>query len=101
MLMDPTSFRFVLTMPGDLRLVGVIRDLSTQAGTYAKLGSDASHAFAQQVVDATESAIAETAVQDAPIEFRFFRSPDVLRVTLAWRANGTEQRRDVEHKTPS
>lgn len=94
--MDPTSFRFLLTMPGDLRLVGVIRELATHAGTYAQLASDAAGAFAQQVADATEAAIAETGVQDAPIEFRFFRSPDILRVTLTWRMNGTEQRREVE-----
>jgi hypothetical protein len=38
-------------------------------------------------------------VQDAPIEFRFFRSTDILRVTITWRTNGTEQRREVEQKT--
>jgi hypothetical protein len=97
--MDPTSFRFVVTMPGDSRLVGVIRDLTAQAGSYAQLAGEVSGAFAQQVADATLSAIAGTGVQDAPIEFRFFRSTDILRVTITWRTNGTEQRREVEQKT--
>jgi hypothetical protein len=97
--MDPTSFRFVLTMPGDARLVGIIRDLTSQAGTYAMLDGEATGTFTQQVADATESAIAETGVRDVPIEFRFFRSSDLLRVTITWRRNGTEQRRDVEQKT--
>jgi hypothetical protein len=98
--MDPTSFRFVLTMPGDSRLVGVIRELTTQAGTYANLTGGAT-AFAEQVADATEAVISETGVQDAPIEFRFFRSNDLLRVTITWRTNGSERRREVEHKTSS
>jgi hypothetical protein len=96
--MDPTSFRFLLTMPGDTRMVDTIRELTAQASAYARLASDESRAFAQRVVVATESAIAATGVQDAPIELRFFRSADVLRVTVTWRSNGTEQRRDVEQK---
>jgi hypothetical protein len=96
--MDPTSFRFLLTMPGDLRMVDTIRELSTHAGTYARLAREESRAFAQQVVDATECAIAATGVQDAPIELRFFRSADRLRVTITWRANDAEERREVEQK---
>lgn len=97
--MDPTSFRFFLAMPGDSRLVGAIRDLTTLAGTYAKLPSHEAGAFVERVAAATASAIAETGVQDAPVEFRFFRSAHVLRVTISWRTNGAEQRREVEQKT--
>jgi hypothetical protein len=97
--MDPTSFRFLLTMPGDTRLVDVIRELTTQAATYAQLATEATSAFAQLVAKAAESAIAATGVQDAPIEFRFFRSPDVIRVTITWSTNGSEERREVEHRT--
>jgi hypothetical protein len=97
--MDPTSFRFFLTMPGDSRLVGVIREVSTHAGSYAKLSTDETGAFVERVADATASAIAATGVQDAPIEFRFFRSAGVLRVTISWRSGNGEDRCDVEQTT--
>jgi len=97
--MDPTSFRFLLSMPGDSRLIDVIRELTVQAGAYANLATDATDTLAQQVAAATESAIAATGVQDAPIEFRFFRSAELIRVTITWRSNGSEVRREVEHRT--
>jgi hypothetical protein len=99
--MDSTSFRFFVTMPGDSRLVGAVRDLANQAGAYANLAASETGAFVQQVAAATESAIAATGVQDSPIEFRFFRSADVLRVTITWHANGADGQREVEHKTPA
>ena len=86
-------------MPGDARLVPAIRDLTTQAGTYANLPADQTTSLAERVVDATASLISATGAADAPIEFNFFRSRDTLRVTLTWRENGSEQRREVEQKT--
>jgi hypothetical protein len=96
--MDPTSFRFLLTMPGDSRLVGAIRELTNQAGAYAKLPTDEAGVFVQRVAAAAESVIAATGLQDAPIEFRFYRNADTLRVTITWRDRDSEERREVEQK---
>lgn len=95
--MDTTSFRFLLTMPGDPRLVSIIRELTTQAATYAKLETGDTSALAQRVTDAAEAAMA-TGIHNAPLEVRFVRNADAIRVTITWRANGTEERREVEHR---
>lgn len=96
--MDPTSFQFRLTMPGDSRLVGAVRNLSLQAASYAKLTSEAGRAFAQNVTNATESAIESTGVQDAPIEFHFDGAAGTVRVTISWpRNNGSRETREVRH----
>lgn len=97
--MDPTSFRFLLTMPGDERLVGAIRELATHAGVYAKLPSEEAGAFVERVASAAESLIADLSARDVPLEFRFFRSPDLLRVTITCRTNGSEVQREVEQRT--
>lgn len=98
--MEPTSFQFVLTVPGDNRLVGAVRDLSAHAATYAKLSGDMRESFATRVADAMQSAIDATGIQDAPIEFRFARTADALRVTLSWAQNGSRKTREVlQHLT--
>jgi hypothetical protein len=93
--MDPTSFQFVLTVPGDNRLVGAVRDLSAHAGTYAQLSGEVTQSFAARVAEAMQSAIDATGIQDAPIEFRFDRSASSLRVTLSWSRNGSRETREV------
>jgi hypothetical protein len=94
--MDPTSFQFVLSMPGDSRLVAAVRDLSAHAATYANLAPDVSQRFAQKVAEATESAIDETGIHDAPIEFRFDGDARAVCVTITWSQNGTRATRKVE-----
>ena len=98
--MEPTSFQFVLTLPGDNRLVGAVRDLTAHAATYAKLPSEVSQAFARKVADEMRSAIDGTGIQDAPIEFRFNGTVDTLLVTLSWSRNGSRETREVrQHLT--
>jgi hypothetical protein len=94
--MHPTSFQFVLSMPGDSRLVPTVRDLTAHAAIYAKLASDVSQRFAQRVAEATESAIDATGIHDAPIEFRFAGDARALRVTITWSQNGSRASREVE-----
>jgi hypothetical protein len=93
--MDPTSFQFVLTLPGDNRLVGAVRDLSAHAATYAKLPGDVIQSFARKVADEMQSAIDNTGIQDAAIEFRFSGTADALLVTLSWSRNGSRETREV------
>ena len=93
--MEPTSFQFVLTVPGDDRLVGAVRDLSVHAGTYAQLSGDVTESFATRVAEAMQSAIDATGIHDAPIEFRFDRTASSFRVTLSWSQNGSPETREV------
>jgi hypothetical protein len=98
--MEPHSFQFVLTLPGDNRLVGAVRDLTAHAATYAKLSSDVGQSFANKVADEMQSAIDTTGIQNAPIEFRFNGSGGTLLVTLTWSRNGSRETREVrQHLT--
>jgi hypothetical protein len=99
--MEPHSFQFVLTLPGDHRLVGAVRDLTAHAATYAKLARDISQSFADKVADEMQSAIDTTGVQDAPLEFRFNASADTLLVTLSWSRNGSRVTREVRQQLTS
>ena len=99
--MEPTSFQFVLTLPGDNRLVGAVRDLTAHAATYAKLSSDVGQSFANKVADEMQSAIDTTGIQDAPLEFRFNASADTLLVTLSWSQNGSRKTREVRQHLSS
>ena len=91
----------MLTLPGDNRLVGAVRDLTAHAATYARLSNDVCQAFASKVANEMQSAIDTTGIQDAPLEFRFDRSGDTLLVTLSWSRNGTPVTREVRQKLTS
>jgi hypothetical protein len=93
--MEPTSFQFTVSMPGDARLVEVIRSVTAQATTYAKLSGDQASAFQQQVADATAEAIRASDIKDAPLQFEFKGSVDALTVAMTWPANGTRARREL------
>jgi hypothetical protein len=80
--MDPTSFEFTMTMPGDPRLVATARDLAAHAAGYVRLGDQAAAALADAVEGAARAAIDATRVNDAPIEFRFARDGAELTVTI-------------------
>ena len=94
--MHPTSFQFVMSIPGDSRLVPAVRDLTVHAATYANLAADVSQRFAQKVAEATMSAIDEAGMHDAPIEFRFDGDKQAVRVTITWSQNGSRASRQVE-----
>ena len=85
--MTPTSFAFTLTMPGDLRLVGAVRQLAAQAAGYAQLPADASAALAGHVERAAEAAVEALGTRHAPIELRFSGDETALNVHIACEAS--------------
>jgi hypothetical protein len=87
--MDPSGFQFKVTMPGDTRLVGAVRELASQAASYVKLSAEAGRSFADHVVHCTERTIESTHRQDAPIEFRFDGDEQGLNVTISADANAS------------
>ena len=70
-------------MPGDLRLVGAIRQLAAHAAGYAQLSAAAGEGLAAQVEHATQTAIASTQVPDAIIEFRFSGDETAVKVSIS------------------
>jgi hypothetical protein len=86
--MTPTSFEFVLTMPGDARLVGAVRLLAAQAAGYAQLTPQAGEGLADHVERVTEAAIDSTNSQNTPIELRFSGDQGTVNVRISWEAAG-------------
>lgn len=81
--MDPNSFYFTLKMPGDTRLVGIVRDLTTQAASYANLPHETAQRLAHRVAAVAEDAIETLYEEHAPIRFRFEGDADALEVTVS------------------
>ena len=81
--MTPTDFTFLLTMPGDARLIGAVRQLAAQAAGYAQLTPDAAEGLAGHVERATEAAIAATKAPPAPIELRFTGDTSAIDVVIS------------------
>ena len=79
--MSPESFNFTVTLPGDHRLVGVVRDLCAHAVGYAKLPEDAGASFCNRVADAALQAVASR--PDAPCALVFDCTEGELRVAVA------------------
>jgi hypothetical protein len=80
--MDSSAFEFSLSMPGDARLVGAVRDLTAHAAAYAKLEGAAADGLAAQVTAAAEAAIKASGAQDVPVDFRFVREGGTLTVSI-------------------
>lgn len=78
--MSPESFNFTVTLPGDHRLVGVVRDLCAHAVGYAKLPPDAGASFCERVADAASQAVASR--PDTPCACVFDCADGHLRVTV-------------------
>jgi len=85
--MDPSAFEFTMTMPGDTRLVGAVRDLTSHAAGYAKLPADTSQSLAHHVATATETAIAAWHAEHAPIELHFDANEEAIHVTITCEVN--------------
>lgn len=79
--MSPESFNFTVTVPGDHRLVGVVRDICAHAAGYARLPEDAGASLCDRVAEAARLAVAER--PDAPCALVFDCSGGELRVTVA------------------
>jgi len=84
--MTPTDFEFTVTMPGDARLVGAVKQLAAQAAGYAQLSADAGEGLARHVERATETAIASTNVPHGPIHVRFTANPSAIDVFISFDA---------------
>ena len=76
--MDANSFEFTMTMPGDTRLVGIVRDLAVHAARFAQVAPQLATAFVNEAASAAQVAIDLTESRDAPIEFRFVRAGATL-----------------------
>lgn len=79
--MSPESFNFTVTLPGDERLVGVVRDICAHAVGYARLPEDAGASFCTRVAEAARHAV--SARPDAPCALVFDCRDGELRVTVA------------------
>jgi hypothetical protein len=78
---SPESFNFTVTVPGDARLVGVVRDLCAHAVGYAKLPEPVGVALCDRVSEAAEAAVAGRPESPCPLEFACANGE--LRVTVA------------------
>lgn len=79
--MSPESFNFTVTLPGDERLVGVVRDICAHAVGYARLPEAVGVSFCAQVADAARQAV--SARPDAPCALVFDCRGGELQVTVA------------------
>jgi hypothetical protein len=78
---SPESFNFTVTVPGDARLVGVVRDLCAHAAGYAKLPASSAGSFCDRVAEAATAAVARS--PEAPCPLVFDCAGGELRVTVA------------------
>jgi hypothetical protein len=81
--MTPTEFDFTVTMPGDARLVGAIRQLAAHAAGYAQLPATEGEQLAGHVARATEIAMSAANAPRVLIEYRFTANPQALSVVFS------------------
>ena len=79
--MSPESFNFTVTVPGDARLVGVVRDLCAHAVGYAKLPEAAGASLCERVSAAAAECVATHPQAPCPLEFTCAEGE--LRVSVA------------------
>ena len=84
--MTPTDFEFTVTMPGDVRLIGAVRQLAAQAADYAQLNAEAGEGLAGHVERATQTAIASAVAQHAPVHVRFTANQGAVDVFVSYDA---------------
>jgi hypothetical protein len=78
---SPESFNFTVTVPGDARLVGVVRDLCAHAVGYARLPEATGVALCERVAAAAADAVAANPHAACPLEFTC--AGGELRVSVA------------------
>jgi hypothetical protein len=119
--MTPNSFEFTLTIPGDARLLEVIRALVTQTAGYAQLTTDASRTLVDEVARAAQ-AMSTPRTDGASLELVFSgdeqaitikissdRQPSAERpqsaqvegVSVEWSVNGSRQICRIRQKMPA
>jgi hypothetical protein len=98
--MTPQSFEFRLSMPGDARLVGAVRDLTTHAAAYARFPAEALQQVVELVAGATAAVIAGLDANDANIDYEYAAGDGVITVTIGYSAAGTRQTRQIQQRVP-
>jgi plastocyanin len=120
--MTPTSFEFSVSMPRDARLVGAVRGLAAHAAGYVQLAAGAAEGLANQVAQATETAIA-AGNQPGPIDVRFAGDAAAISITITcpaaaaspappsttadggitveWTTNGSHHTCEIRQRIPS
>jgi hypothetical protein len=78
---SPESFNFTVTVPGDARLVGVVRDLCAHAVGYARLPEAAGAALCERVAAAAADSVATNPHAACALEFTC--ADGELRVSIA------------------
>jgi hypothetical protein len=120
--MTPTSFEFTVTMPGDARFVGAVRQLAAHAAGYAQLTAEAGAVLAGHVERAAEAAVEVCQTRHAPIELRFSGDDTAINVhivcdaghgstaprssrgegvTVEWTTNGSRHRCHIRQRSPA
>ena len=87
--MTPTDFEFSVEMPGDVRLLGAVRQLAAHAAGYAQLTAEAGQGFARLVERATEAAMAVLTAPQSAISLRFAGSGRAIDVLISCDAMST------------
>ncbi len=82
--MDATSFQFTMTIPGDERLVGAVRDVTMHAAKYAQLSHRDIRTLVDDVLAATAVSASAAGGANGMVEFRFERTADRLDVAIEW-----------------
>lgn len=80
--MNQRSFEFSVQVSGTRALLGAVRELASQVATYAG-GKALAAAVADEVVSATEAAIAAGRGDGSPVDVRFLRTADCLEVFVS------------------
>ena len=80
--MTPNSFEFTLTLPGDARLLEVIRALVTQTAGYAQLTTDASRTLVAEVARAAQ-AMSTPRTDGASLELVFSGNDQAITIKIS------------------
>lgn len=80
--MTPRSFEFTMEISSGRAMLGAVRELASHVATYAG-GKALASAVADEVVTATEAAIAASRGDGSPIGVRFVRSATYLDVFVS------------------
>jgi hypothetical protein len=96
--MTPTEFDFRLKIPGDARLVSVIRQLTAHAAGYAQLDTASGEELAGKVERAAADAIDATTMPNGLIELHFCGDAEQIVVTLNWTAAAVPQSRQIRQR---
>ena len=80
--MTKTSFEFSMQISGERAMLGAVRELASHVATYAG-GKAVAATVADEVVTATEAAIAAGRGNGGHIDFRFARTAECLDVFIS------------------